>query len=265
MVFSLGLIMAIPALGVEIVGHRGASADAPENTVASYKLAWAQGADAIEGDYWLTADKKVICIHDGTTDRTTGVKGKVTAMTLAQLRALDAGAWKGERFKGEKLPLLEEVLATVPPKGKLLLELKSGPDIVPEMKRIVDASGLKPSQVVVISFNEKAIVAAKQAALGGKWLWLYDFKKKDGKWTATQDEIVARTKALGVDGLDVGYREECGEIVNAELARKLKANGLEFHAWTVDSAELARKLVDAGVMSITTNRPGELRKELSRR
>lgn len=248
---------------VNILGHRGASADAPENTMSSYKLAWAQGANAIEGEFHLTADGKVICIHDETTDRTTGVKGKVSAMTLAELRALDAGAWKGERFRGEKLPLMEEMLAIVPPNRKVFLELKSGPEIVGDVKRIVAASGLKASQVVVISFNAAAVAAAKQAMPQVKCLWIYDFKKKKGQWSATQDEIVSKTKSLGADGLLVNYRAGADEIVNAELGRKLKKEGLEFHAATIDSVELAKKMIEAGVTNLATNRPGALRKELT--
>src|SRR4051794_19310515 len=78
---------------VEIVGHRGASHDAPENTVAAIKLAWKQKADASEFDVYLSKDGKIVVIHDGTTKRTAGVAKKVIDQTLAELRELDAGKW----------------------------------------------------------------------------------------------------------------------------------------------------------------------------
>ena len=95
-VFSL--ITATAARGFEIIAHRGASADAPENTLAAMKLAWAQGADAIEMDLWLSHDGKIIVFHDATTKRFEGAARKVSDLTLEEARQLDVGAWKGDRF-----------------------------------------------------------------------------------------------------------------------------------------------------------------------
>ncbi|MEW6306614.1 MAG: glycerophosphodiester phosphodiesterase family protein, partial [Verrucomicrobiota bacterium] len=104
---------------VEIIAHRGASYDAPENTMASVKLGWKQKADGVEIDIWLTKDGKIILLHDENTKRTTGVDKKVHEQTFDELRRQDAGSWKDPKFKGEKLPTLDEVLKTVP-KGKRL-------------------------------------------------------------------------------------------------------------------------------------------------
>src|SRR5262245_53293376 len=118
--------MTAVSRATEIIAHRGASADAPENTAAAFKLAVEGGADAFEGDYYLTKDGKIICIHDNNTKRTTGVDGKVPQMTLAELRKLDAGSWKGSKFGGEKLPTLSEALALVPAGKKTFVEIKCG-------------------------------------------------------------------------------------------------------------------------------------------
>src|SRR5262245_24153707 len=99
---------------LEIIAHRGASHDAPENTVASFQEAWRQKADSAELDIQLTKDGRIVVLHDSTTKRTTGTDLKVSEQTLAELRKLDAGSWKGEKFKGEKLPTLAEMLATAP-------------------------------------------------------------------------------------------------------------------------------------------------------
>lgn len=95
-----------------IFAHRGASAQAPENTLAAFELACSQGADAIELDAKLSADGEVVVIHDLTVDRTTDGQGRVSDLTLADLRALDAGSFFSEKHRGEKIPTLDEVFET---------------------------------------------------------------------------------------------------------------------------------------------------------
>ena len=125
---------------VEIVAHRGASFDAPENTVAAIKLAWEQKADAAEFDVFLSKDGKIVVIHDADTKRTAGVDRKVADTTLEELRKLDVGKWKDAKFAGEKIPTLEEMLATVPAGKRVFIEVKCGPEIVPELDRVLKAS-----------------------------------------------------------------------------------------------------------------------------
>src|SRR3954468_15593010 len=118
-----------------IIAHRGASRDAPENTLAAVRLAWAQHADAVEIDVHLTRDGRLAVIHDPDTQRTTGVPRIVAQSTFAELSELDAGAWKNARFAGEKIPALEDVLAVVPDGKRLFVEIKGGPEVVPELRR----------------------------------------------------------------------------------------------------------------------------------
>ena len=95
------LLILVPTLpAVEIIAHRGASYDAPENTLAAITLAWKRNADAVEIDVYLSRDKKIVVIHDQDTARTTGHHGLVHEQTWAQLRMLDAGAWKAPKWKG---------------------------------------------------------------------------------------------------------------------------------------------------------------------
>jgi hypothetical protein len=105
---------ASSASGQLIVGHRGASHDAPENTIAAYKLAIEQGADAFEGDYWLGADGHIMCLHDADTKRVGGKKLSVTKAPFDELRALDVGSWKDPKWHGEKIPTLDEVEEVFP-------------------------------------------------------------------------------------------------------------------------------------------------------
>jgi glycerophosphoryl diester phosphodiesterase len=96
-----------------VIAHRGSSAHAPENTLASFRLAAEQGADAVELDAKLSSDKEVVVIHDQTVDRTTGASGRIGDLSLAQLKSLDAGSFFAPQFGGETLPTLAEVFEAV--------------------------------------------------------------------------------------------------------------------------------------------------------
>jgi len=106
-----------------ILGHRGASAHAPENTLAAFNLAVEQGADGIELDVKLSSDGHVIVIHDPTVDRTTGAHGYVKDMTLDELKTLDAGSFFSDKFKGEKIPTLEVIFEEIGKKTLINIEL----------------------------------------------------------------------------------------------------------------------------------------------
>src|SRR5512139_1614857 len=117
-----------------VFAHRGASAHAPENTLAAFELALAQQADAIELDVKLSADGQVMVIHDSSVDRTTNGHGKVQDMTLAELKALDAGSFFNSQFAGEKIPTLNEVFEAMGKRTFINIELKNhrshGEDLV---------------------------------------------------------------------------------------------------------------------------------------
>lgn len=262
--FATGAIaaaFAASASAVDIVAHRGASFDAPENTVASAKLGWQQGADAVEIDVYLSKDGRIVVLHDASTKRTTGVAGKVVKTTSADLRARDAGSWKGPDWKGEKIPFLEEILATVPAGHRLFIEIKCGPEILPELERVWKASGLTPAQTVIIGFGYDTVVAAKKRFPEVSVHWLSTFKTnaKSGAVTPTVGELIRKARAGGLTGIDVQYQ---GPIDEA-FVRQVKAAGLQCHVWTVDGPAVARRLKKAGVDSITTNRPRWLREQLS--
>ncbi|RMF37016.1 MAG: glycerophosphodiester phosphodiesterase, partial [Planctomycetota bacterium] len=107
----IGLAIALrppSASAQKIIAHRGASFDFPENTLVAFRHAWEQGADGIEGDFYLTADGQIVCIHDPDTERTGGQQLMVEQSTLEQLRGLEYGSWKDRRFAGESIPTLED-------------------------------------------------------------------------------------------------------------------------------------------------------------
>jgi glycerophosphoryl diester phosphodiesterase len=244
---------------VEIVAHRGASFDAPENTVAAIELAWKQKADASELDVYLTKDGKIVVIHDADTKRTAGVEMKVAASTLADLRKLDAGKWKGAKFAGEKLPTLEEMLATVPAGKRVFIEVKCGPEIVPELDRVLKAAKLKPEQTAIISFNAGVIAATKKGRPDLQAYWIVSLGGKGKPKTA--EELIAKAKEIKADGLDLSATPA---VLDKTFGDKVKAAGLKLYVWTVDDPALAKKMLAAGVESITTNKPGWLREQLAK-
>ena len=123
-----------------VIAHRGASADAPENTLAAFRKGW-ELTDAVELDVHVTADGKLVVMHDDNTKRTTGVDYKIAATPAEKIRTLDAGKWKGTQFTGEHVPFLSEVLDAMPAGKKLVIELKAGMPVVEPVKDAVLASG----------------------------------------------------------------------------------------------------------------------------
>src|ERR1700685_2412700 len=114
-VAALALVFGVArGNAVEIIGTRGAAFDAPENTLASFHLAWKQQADAAETDVFLSKDGEIVVIHDANTARLSGHKGKVVDQTLAELKQLDIGRWKGPQWAGQRIPTLAELLAIIP-------------------------------------------------------------------------------------------------------------------------------------------------------
>lgn len=246
-----------------IVAHRGASADAPENTLASFRLAWEQGADAIEGDFYLTRDGQIATLHDATTKRTAGgVDLEVAKSTLAELQALDVGGWKSPQYRGERIPTLADVFATVPPGKKIFVEIKCGPEILPGLQDALEHSRLEPAQVVVISFSQAVIKAVKTQLPQIKAHWLVSYKQDEatGVWSPSPDEVLETLARLQADGIDThGNRH----VVDREFVSRLRGQGLEFHVWTIDDPGDARYFQQLGADSITTNRPAEIRAALT--
>src|SRR5689334_22872731 len=123
-------------MNTKIIGHRGAAFDAPENTISSFKLAFAQGADGVECDVHFTKDQKIVAIHDADMFRTSGVPARIAERTFEELRGLDIGSWGPWLNQGykESLPTLENVLALVPKDKSCVIEIKCGAEILPSLR-----------------------------------------------------------------------------------------------------------------------------------
>ena len=252
-------------MDVEIIGHRGSSLLAPENTLASVELAWQEGADAVEGDFRLTADGHIVCLHDASLKRTAGVDRRPDQCTLAELRTYDIGVWKSPQFAGQRIATLAELLATVPPGKRYFVEIKCGPEITAELARTIEASGLPADQIVIISLHASTLRHIKQAIPQCPAYWVVEFKQTspDSPWTPGIDELLKTVHHCAADGLDLMATSpiETGPLNAAQIDR-LKSAGLARGVWTVDDPILARGLINLGIQGITTNRPGWLRQQL---
>lgn len=242
----------------KIVAHRGASFDAPENTLAALRLGFVEGADAGECDVRLTRDGHAVLLHDATTRRTAKAGRDLSAATstLAELRALDAGVWKGARWAGEKIPTLAEALAVVPPGRRLLVEIKCGVEILPAVATALAESAApvsRPDAILMMSFD-RAVTAEAKRRFPVVEVW----QITEWRRGLALDTLIPEALAAGLDGLDLDKRFP---LDAAEVAR-VHAAGLKLGVWTVDDPALASRLVAAGVDAITTNRPGWLRSAL---
>lgn len=180
-----GLSLSLPGREKPyVMAHRGNRAACPENTLASFRRALADGADLLETDLWLSRDGAFVCIHDGTLERTTDGNGPVEARTLAELKALSAACGR-PGFAAERIPTLAEVAALLPPDRGLALELKSDRFLDPEVgRRLAEelaALGVV-DRCVVLSFSRPRLDAVRAAApaLPAGWITLKEARPASG-------------------------------------------------------------------------------------
>ena len=266
-IFILLLTLTVGVTSVSeaqfIVAHRGASYDAPENTLAAFRLAWKKNADAIEGDFYLTRDQQIVCIHDKTTKRTAPDQPEfsVAESTLAELRTVDVGSWKNARFADERIPTLAEVLATVPDGKQIFVEIKCGPEILPLLSRQLAAAKLKPDQITLICFNEAVVTEARKTMpqYQANWLTGYRQKTDSNPWTPSIEGVLqslTRTEATGL-----GSQGNL-KVIDAKFVERVRQAGFGFHVWTVNDPAAARTFQSLGTDSITTDRPAFIRRAL---
>ncbi|MEM7577592.1 MAG: glycerophosphodiester phosphodiesterase family protein, partial [Planctomycetota bacterium] len=253
------------------IAHRGASYDAPENTIAAFALAMQRGADGFECDVWATGDGQILCLHDADTGRVGDGGGKkgsglpVRTSTLEALQAIDVGRWKDASFAGQVPPTLAEALAWVEPGKRVFVEIKSqggsGVAAVPEVLKVIDASGLDASQITVISFDADVVKRVKHQRPDFTVNWLTSFKRtaNAGPWQPNIDEVLNTLNAIGADGLGC---KAVMQHVDHTFVAALRERGYGFHLWTVNDPDIARRAIELGVDSLTTDRPGYLREQL---
>jgi glycerophosphoryl diester phosphodiesterase len=248
-----------------IVGHRGASSVAPENTLAALARALEDGADGVEFDVRLARDGVPVVIHDATLRRTALRPGRVDAHTSAELKKIDAGSWFNRRFPalareafaGEGVPTLSEALELVGPRSRVVyVELKcDAADEYPRLAREVVGRirelGLA-DRAVIESFEHAAVREARRLAPEIRAAALFD-----ARWSRpfiSARAAVARTNAC--DAQEVSLHRSLLRRPVVEAARR---SGLETIIWTADTPDWLARAHRLGLRAVITNRPAELR------
>lgn len=230
-----------------VVAHRGASGLTPENTLAAFRLALELGAPGVECDVHLSADGCPVIIHDDRLERTTSGHGAVAALTLDELRHLDAGLWFGRQFAGERIPTLEEALEVCAGRAWLFVELKpgGGSPLVAAVLAVLAASPAR--DVALISFDPQLVkdVAQRRPDLPVGLLITAGHVAQFGP-----EQAVHAASALGA-GILAPHFSAAGET----LIHHAHAAGLSVSVWTVDDPATMTRLAALGVDAITTNRP----------
>ena len=229
-----------------IIAHRGASAYAPENTIAAFNKAIELGAKSFELDVQLTKDGHLIVCHDTTIDRTTDGTGLIAEMTLEEIQKYDAGSWYDPSFTGERIPLLSEVFAILPDDGLLTIEIK---------KAELDTSNIEAPLVALIekhnrleytmvsSFNHYSLMKIKK---------INPSVKTVASILANLVNPVAYFKGdhFQVDAVTCHY-----ETLSKMIVADLKFAGLDVYTWTVNDADIARRMLEMGVDAVLSNHP----------
>jgi glycerophosphoryl diester phosphodiesterase len=233
-----------------ILGHRGASAYAPENTLAAFNLAFEMGADGIELDVTLTRDGVPVVIHDDTVDRTTNGQGAVKDLTLEQIQQLDA-SFKFEQYRGEKIPTLAQVLRAVGKRGIVNIELKSTTyktdGIEAATLAVIEDTGTA-DHVLISSFNPFAL--QRMRAL--------DPRLPRGLLYANDLPIYLRRAWLRPLAHPTAMHPHYSMITPA-FAAWAKDQGYQINTWTVNEPADAQRLIALGVNAIITNVPDVMR------
>ncbi len=215
-----------------VIGHRGAPAQAPENTLLSFETALRMGADMIELDIQQTADGHIVCIHDEEVDRTTDGHGNVCELTYDQIRALDAGS-------GQRIPLLTEVLDFAKGKIGVNIEIKA-PNIEERALKMVKERNML-GEVIFSSFLHKSLVKVKSLEPRAFTAVLY---------SSEMDDVVTYAKGLGADAINPLFF-----ILDEETIRTAHEAGLRVYPWTLNDEEFITEYVRLGVDGVISDMP----------
>lgn len=231
---------------MKLIAHRGASGTHPENTMAAFKAAWEKGVTAFEFDVQRAKDGTLVVVHDDTLERTGGDARAVRDLTMAQLKALDAGAWFDSSFRGERIPTLEEVAAATPATCELQLEIKQADPIYPKIEKdilaFLDEHPEVKARTAVSSFHHDTLRALRAL-----------------------DKTVRIGLLPGKLAIDPSFdlaRELAAESIHVKLERltpewttRARAAGLKLFVYTIVSPAQAARAAALGADGIFSNFP----------
>lgn len=229
-----------------ITAHRGASGVAPENTIAALNQAIKDGADFAEIDIQTTKDGKIILLHDDTLDRTTNGTGPVGRYNWGYLKKLDAGVWFDNKFSGEKIPLLNEVIDVVKGKMQLNIEVKTDSFSFNKVQDLIDTIYKKDfiDQCIITSFQRPLIDYISQI----------DAQIQTGIIFSSLPDSLEEIYNSSYDILSCHFT-----LINKKLVQQTHSYSKQVHVWTVNEENEMLKMIEYGVDSIITNYPGLLK------
>jgi glycerophosphoryl diester phosphodiesterase len=256
---GLGLFFTLGAAGppasrIQVLAHRGASAYAPENTLAAFRLAIEQQADWLEFDVQQTRDGQLVVFHDLRMERTTNGRGALRDLTLAEVRALDAGSWFGAEFAGERVPTFDEVLALAAEHNiRVFPEIKD-PRLYPGIEERLAAA------IVAARYEDRTVVQSFDMASLARVRAINPHLRLAALYTASSP--LRGDPPAGVTIVGPPW-----ELLTNEptLVRDIHASGRQVVAWSVDNAAAVEPLVHARVDGIITSRPDIVRAALAAR
>ncbi len=238
-----------------VIGHRGASRFAPENTSAAFRLAQESAADGVEFDVRLTRDGIPVIIHDDNLRRTGNSNGRIANLSLEEVKKFDVGSWRGSEFKGESVPTLTELFDLFSSNGLLYLEMKSD---VATRQRLAEAcceyilnSGLK-ERVIVECFDLEAIKIVKTIDSSIATAALFEPSLKALPMT-TGERLVEKARAVGANEIALNHR-----LTNERTVTRAREAGLKVVVWTVDDPLWINRAVDYGIEALITNDPNTM-------
>ena len=244
-----------------ILGHRGASAVAPENTLAAFARAMSAGAAGIEFDVRLSGDGVPVVIHDATLKRTAQIDRRVSELTARELGDIDVGSWftanPENLFVGEKLPTLAQVFQLFRTNsGLLYVELKcdagEAPLLAAEVARLTRESDMA-ERVVVESFDHSAIVAVKKIDAGIRTAALFEPKLTRPISTVRRLKMIDTALGVGADELALHHT-----LAGARVVEKARQAGLDVVVWTVDDAAWIPRARELDIKALIANDPATM-------
>jgi len=236
---------------LKFIAHRGASYYAPENSLAAIRLAWELGADGAECDIQLTKDNQIVLCHDNNTERLTGQKLEIAKSDYSELNKLEIklSPTNSAFFEGEHIPLLKEVLKATSKGQLLVIEIKCGNEIFPELQKVIKEYW-KTGSIAFIGFNFETISLAKANFPEVPCYYL----------SSSKEDVLKRIpdiKKNKLDGVDLNSK-----IIDQQLVDELQKANAEIWCWTVDTFEEAVRMKNLGVKTVTTNRPTFLKEQM---
>lgn len=233
-----------------LIAHRGASLEAPENTIAAFELAVALGADAVQLGVHLSRDGQPVVIHDFDLERTTDGTGRTGDRTVRELKRLDAGGWRDPRFRGQRIQTLQEVLERFRGRLAFWIEIRAGSDLYPDIEdRVVSLLEIYDvlDRAVIQSFDHAALARIVPMERGVRVAGLVD-----------DDRLEAAA------AIRAGWHALCPrlDLVTAHAARRLADAGVPWYAWTVNEPAHLDHLVEMGASGVITDHPALLRAHL---